>query len=745
MSRDDHLLTRTERIAGRRHYLWFGVFNAASFNLLTSNLITLYLLRLEASRTVVGLVASFGFASFLVSLLGRNLVPRFGLIRLFSGAWFLRNLSMVPAVAAPVIASRFGLSAAVVAVVVAAMGFQFFRGLGLVANSPVTGVLSDGPDRGAYLGSLQIRIALSSAVTGLGIVFFVDPEASLGRYALLVGAGILFGMVAAIFLALLPEPPGHKGVANRGSIADAIFEALREAQFRRFFAAFTVFAVATGIYRSFLVVTAKQVYGYSDREAYLLSVIGFLGTLAMGLLSRLLTDRIGAKPMTLVFLALIGVGTLPLVVLPQLAGVPGVVLLGGLFFLVMLGVTGAETTTQAYFLAMVPPGRRLELGLFFFLALGIGGTVGSAFGGALLDLLIFASGLEVAPAFRLFYLAALALLMVSFLLYNRLERMGAYSFRGALAVLFSLRELRAINLVNRLDESESIGAGRKAIKRLGSTESTIATSQILKALDSPSFVIRNEAMYALAGVRWTEEVETALIEELRRNEFTTAQQAARLLGKRGSRRAVEPLRAALDSHDYLLQAKAAVALARLGDTESLDRVGEIIHTSTNPLVVIHAAAALRLYEDPRGLRRLLHGLTRREIDPYVADEIIIDAATILGIGSWFYRLYARFTRSPEEGRDEVAALLAEGNREIMDALVSAAKGELIEEGATQSGASRRSQARSLLIEEIRSLASEAPEPLARGMEGLAYEEVVYPGRLLILLLAAHSVENIPIE
>ncbi|MFW5812507.1 MAG: molybdopterin-binding protein [Alkalispirochaetaceae bacterium] len=256
-----------------------------------------------------------------------------------------------------------------------------------------------------------------------------------------------------------------------------------------------------------------------------------------------------------------------------------------------------------------------------------------------------------------------------------------------------------------------------------------------------------EALAEALGLRLvhSEEVETALIEELRRNEFTTAQQAARLLGKRGSRRAVEPLRAALDSHDYLLQAKAAVALARLGDTESLDRVGEIIHTSTNPLVVIHAAAALRLYEDPRGLRRLLHGLTRREIDPYVADEIIIDAATILGIGSWFYRLYARFTRSPEEGRDEVAALLAEGNREIMDALVSAAKGELIEEGATQSGASRRSQARSLLIEEIRSLASEAPEPLARGMEGLAYEEVVYPGRLLILLLAAHSVENIPIE
>lgn len=737
-------LTRTERLEGRRKFLWFGVFNAASFNLLTGNLITLYLLRLGASRTTVGIIASFGFAAFFVSLLGRRLVPRLGLIRLFSLAWLFRYLLMLPAAAAPLLLSNYGAGSAILAVGLGSLGFHFFRGMGLIANAPVTGVLSDGPDRGAFLSRFQIRIALASTLAGVLIVVSVDPSASLARYALLIGTGVMLGIVASALLATLPEPPGLGVGSKRGNLLGAAKRAVRETQFRRFFAAFTVFAVSNGIYRSFLVVTAKQVYGFSDRTAYLLTVIGFLGTLTMGLMSRLLTDRIGAKPMSLIFVTVIGVGTIPLITLPPLIGAAGFLLMAGLFFLVMLGVTGGETTAQAYFLALTPPKERLELGLFFFVALGSGGTLGSALGGAVLDGLTLGIGMEVEAAFRLFFLGALVLLLFTFLLFARLERMGAYSFRGALGVLFSLRDLRAINLVNRLDETESIGAGRAAIQRLGTTESSIATREILKALDSPSFSIRNEAIYALANVPWDETVEKALIEELSRNEYTTAHAAARMLGKRGSLKTISPLRRALRSADYLLKAKAAVALARLRDRESFKPIGELLLSSPNPLVVIHAAAALRLFEDRRGVRRLFEALTREELDTYVADELIIDAAALLGLGSWFYRLYSRFTRNPQGEQEEVRELLPREGDRLFQALLRVTEGERTQRAYEESNLDKE-EARELLLREINYVAQEGPELLRRALAELPLEKLRYPGRLLLLLLGAQTVKNVTVE
>lgn len=738
------LLTRSERLEGRRKFLWFGVFNAASFNLVTGNLITLYLLRLGASRTTVGIIASFSFAAFFVSLLGRRLVPRFGLIRLFSLAWLFRYLLMLPAAAAPLILLNHGALPAILAVGTGSLGFHFFRGLGLIANAPVTGVLSDGPDRGAFLSRFQIRIAIASTLAGVLIVLCVDPAASLARYAFLIGGGVLLGMVASGLLATLPEPPGLGVGSKNANLMGALKRAISEPQLRRFFAAFTVFAVTNGIYRSFLVVTAKQVYDFSDRTAYLFAVIGFLGTLTMGLMSRLLTDRIGAKPMTLIFVTVIGVGTIPLIMLPPLIGAAGFLLMSALFFLVMLGVTGGETTAQAYFLALTSPRERLELGLFFFIALGTGGTLGSALGGAMLDALTFGLGMEVEGAFRLFFVATLLLLFLTFLLFARLERMGAYSFRGALGVLFSLRDLRAINLVNRLDETESIGAGREAIQRLGTTESSIATREILKALDSPSFSIRNEAIYALANVPWDDSVESALIEELSRNEYTTAHVAARMLGKRGTPKAIAPLRRALRSEDYLLKAKAAVALARLRDRDSFKPIGELLLTSPNPLVVIHAAAALRLYEERRGVRWLFEALTREELDTYVADELIIDAAALLGMGSWFYRLYSRFTRNPREESEEVLELLPGNGEATLEALLGVTVGEREQQG-TGAAEKKEREDRELLLEEIRRLAENGPELLRRALEGIDLEKLRYPGRLLLLLLGAQTVKNITIE
>ena len=70
--------------------------------------------------------------------------------------------------------------------------------------------------------------------------------------------------------------------------------------------------------------------------------------------------------------------------------------------------------------------------------------------------------------------------------------------------------------------------------------------------------------------------EELLIDEVRRHRFTTAHLAAELLGLAGVERAIPGLRDALDSTDYMVSAKTAIALAQLDDRESIRQIESLL-------------------------------------------------------------------------------------------------------------------------------------------------------------------------
>jgi hypothetical protein len=654
----DASYTAAEKRAGRRVFTVFGIFNAFSFMLLSGNIITLYLLRLGARSSFIGLVSSLTYISFFFMLIGKRSSRRTDVVKLFGYSWLFRYLSILPLLATPFLAAAGYRAIALVLVFLGLLGFNAFRGIGIVGQSPLMGELSSGPDRGAFIGRFQVVAHIASILTSLAIAALLLEDAPLARYAAFIGAGIASGLIGTMLILRLPTP---RGVTEGGSesLLPAVKRYLERRNFRVFFLVFGMFSLIMGAIRPFIIVYAKQVFGQSDSQAILLAAIGSLGGIATALIARQVIDRIGAKPLFMLFSAVAAVVLVPSLLSPPFVGLAAFALLGFIFFAFHLGSFGAENAAQNYFYALLTPADQLNLGILYFLTLGLGGSVGSFVGGLAIDALSAVPGADPAFVFRWFFLVLLVLLALCTLAVSRLQRLGAYSFRGALGVILSLRDLRAINLLNRLDKTTSISGEQKVIQELAGSKSGISVDTLLAKLDSPSFTIRREALYALQELPSDPRIEEALCRQITEQPFTTAPIAARIVGYRGYSRAIEALRWALGVDDYLLVGESMIALARLGDYESIDAIERIVKTTANPHLLIYGAGALKLFKRTSSVAVLLGVLRRDDVPVYLRDEIIFALSEIFSIQEWMYPMYTEFLKHRHDG---VSLLAAESHR-----------------------------------------------------------------------------------
>ncbi len=651
---DPHLptfqLSQAERLRARRLFNIFSVFNTFSYLLLSGNILSLYLLRLGASSTLIGIISSFAYISFFFMLPGRIIVRKVGVSRLFAYCWTARYLAAIPLVFSPFFILRGQGRVGFSLVVMGALGFQVMRGVGLVSNSPIMGDLSEGKDRGDYLSRIQIITHTVSIVTGLLMAVLLGAgQASLLRYSLLILLGILLGLTGCVFLFKLPVPLGG-GFPMEEGVFSSIKRALKDSSFLRFIKVFALVMVVAGITRPFLVLYSADVYQVSDSTNMYLTVVGSLGALTMGVVAQLLLDRVGPKPMLIFFTFVFLVSMLPIVVSVSFHGWGEYVYLAILFFFFHFGTLGQENASQTYFYGVVRPQDQMDLGILYYLIFGLGGTIGSALGGAILDG-IHSFGLGDAASYRIFFGGAMFLTFVALLWMSRLAPIGSVGVRNALTIMFSARDLRAILLLNKLDRTTSIEAERRVIREISETPSSVSLEGLLQRLKSPSFIIRREALQALETHEPDDRVVEALLQELKTGEFTTAYLAARILGKYRIHRGIPLLRVVLHSEDYLLAAESMVALARLQDAQSKGRIEAFLRVVKNPFLIIHGAEAVKIYQDPSSINLLLELAERPELTDSVRNHVILGIAGLLGMEDWFYPIFTIFLDEPIKGVD----------------------------------------------------------------------------------------------
>ncbi|MCL2382557.1 MAG: MFS transporter [Treponema sp.] len=624
-------------------YNVFTAFNAVSWQFLVGNIITLFALRLGANSTYIGLLSAVLYVSFFFLPLGRLLTRRFSVVKIFSVAWVGRSIGMVPVLFAPFAFAAGDAETALFLVLLGVSLFHVIRGVGLIGNNPILSYLSTGPDRGSYMTQIQIINSAVGMFAGFAIALLLGRDPPLFLYAIIVAAGIGCGIFSGLLMRKVPGPE-MEDTAKHEKITKLIRGAMAQPSMRNFIYILLLVALASGVSRTFIVVYTREVFNQSDGMVSLYAVFGGLGVLMAGLVIKFLVDKIGAKPIFSLYVIIGLVSMVPVIFFPLLTidNYPTVILfLAFLFFVMNFGWLGTEGVMQTYFLGMIPADKMMDMGILYFLGFGIAGAGGALLGGVFLDAVTAISGSQVV-SFKILYLVLVVITVKILFLMRRLIPLGALPFKGALEVMFSIRELRAISLLDRLDKTSDSGEEAAILVELRGAPSKLAVKGLLTRAKSPRLSVRMESIQAIDAMEALDaDTEKALMDDIVSNPYTTAYMSARTLGNHGVFQAIPLLRELSESGDYMLAGEAIIALAKLGDDVFRPRMQEIIVETQNPRLQIMGAEALGIYGSPDSLPVLLDIKLKANPPPHLREGIVLAMSNILDIQNKFYPLLVR--------------------------------------------------------------------------------------------------------
>ncbi|MDR0322956.1 MAG: MFS transporter [Treponema sp.] len=625
-------------------YNSFNIFNAISWNLLVGVIITLFALRLGATPTYIGLLSSSFYLALFLLPLGKLLTRRFSIIGIFSVTWIIRSICMIFAVAAPFFEYAGYRNTALSLIMLGVFLFHTFRGVGMIGNNPVLSLLASGPDRGSYMTQIQIVGGAIGMFASFLIAMILGMDPPVFIFSILLGAGIITGVISGSVIRKVPEPQSEEE-SQKVSLVAIFKDAFSQDALRHFMIILFLVVLVSGVTRTFAVVFAREALGHNDGLISLYAVFGGLGHLMVGFSVKFFVDRLGAKPLFLVCVIIGLVSIFSVVFFPSSAvlNVTGAILfMVFLFFMLNFGFLGSEGIAQTYFLALIPSDKMLDLGIVYFFVFGAAGAAGSFLSGLFLDLL-YTLGVTPFISFRILFIVLGVLTVIALAMQKRMKSLGSLPLKGALEVIFSFRDLRAISLLDKLNKTEDSHEEQLLLGALHDTPSSLAIDGLLERARSPRLATRLEAIRALEKLhRLSAKAEKALTEDMINNQFTTAYISARTLGNHGCTDAVSLLREFAASNDYMLAGEAMIALAKMKDEEFRPEIEKIILNTNNPRVKIMGCEALGIYRCADSLSVLLEILCKAEPHLYLRDEAVLAIAAILGTQQKFYSVLVRY-------------------------------------------------------------------------------------------------------
>jgi hypothetical protein len=226
---------------------------------------------------------------------------------------------------------------------------------------------------------------------------------------------------------------------------------------------------------------------------------------------------------------------------------------------------------------------------------------------------------------------------------RHLVPLGALPMTDALGVLFSIRDLRAFSLLDRLEKSKNAGEEKALLNELQETPSRFASRGLLSKLKSPQFSVRVEALNAISALKTLDDdTESALMRDIVTNPYTTAYLSAKILGVRRISEMLPLFRELLESDDYMLAGEAMLALSRYPDWPSRSVIEDITARTKNPRLKITGIASLGNFASVQSLPALFDIFLEDSNLPHIRDEAALAMASILDIPDRYYKLLTRF-------------------------------------------------------------------------------------------------------
>ncbi len=652
-------LSKYQIARGRKLYGIFTAFNSISFTLVTGNVLSIYALYLDASALVIGLINAFNFLSFFAIPLGRFLTKKHSIIKVYARAWLARILCVTLMLAIPFLVASGVPEMGIFCILVSNFGFNFFRGIGTIANNPVISDLAPGRDRGSFLVFLSLTWNTSALLATLALAFFLQFGDSLFILNASVAIGIVSGIISSLILFRMPSSDTERKT-EATNFTKSFLTAMHDRSFRLFMMAFMIIGFGVGMARPFIIVYAREVYAQPDSFVTFITFFSSLGALCMGLVTRLFIDKIGAKPMYLLFSALTIASLIPAVFSPSINNnIIGFIFLCLIAFVSNLGFSGEENAGQTYFFGLIPKEAVLDLSIVYFLVSGMAGASGSLVAGVILDA-FSQSGLSMTSSYRVFFAIQIIIIGISFIIQMKLKALDSYSLKEALPMFFSMRDIRGLSLLYKLDRSKTVREKTELLTELRLSNTSAATTNLLEHLSSPSFAVRSEAIAGMESLpKLNAQTTDILIQELERGKFTTAYRASRILGNFKIQRAVPELLKCIHSDDYILAGEAMIALAKIADEGAQTKISEVLETTKNTYVTLWGVRAMEMYANATSVP-VLQNVLRLNIDnKSIENEVILAFSSIMGVDKVFFPAFSQYAENPETAEDILQTLFDE--------------------------------------------------------------------------------------
>lgn len=646
-------LSQSQLLKARETYAFFTATNSFAFSTVTGNVLTMYALFLGANSSMVGLITAFTFLAYFTLPLGKILCRYFSVMKVYFFAWVTRTMAIMVMIPIPFFYAQGNKSIGIFFIMLSSLLFNVARGVGMIANNPVLNDLAPGKDRGSFIVRIALINNLWAFIATLAITLFLLIMPQIVAFNVSVVVAIVMSILACISLFKMPDfgkPVKSSDGKRQATFIKNFVDAFSNPNFILFVVAFSLISFSIGMAKPFIIVYCRDVYTLSDKMVSVISLFATLGSLLMGFATRIFIDKIGAKPVYVMFAILSAISLIPPILSIQFKFfVPCMVFLCAFSLFAFFGFSGQENAGQTYFFSLVKSTALLDLSIVYYVIWGITGSVGSVFGGVLIDGFL-QSNFSPAGSYRLFFSVLAIFIIISVLIILRLKRLNSFALSTALPLFFSPKDIKAFNLLYRLDRTGDADEQEKLLGQLAEANTAAADEEILQLLRSPQCSVRLRALETLQTIpELSEMLVEMLISELKTGKYTSAASAAAILGKFKVKSAVNALRECVDSDDYMLAAESILSLARIGDDKSQMDCAEIATKTKNPHILLWTVRAMRIYGNLASIPVLQDLLrTDREIDS-VENEIILALAKILGIHKVFYKPFSDFCENPQRG------------------------------------------------------------------------------------------------
>jgi cell division septum initiation protein DivIVA len=240
--------------------------------------------------------------------------------------------------------------------------------------------------------------------------------------------------------------------------------------------------------------------------------------------------------------------------------------------------------------------------------------------------------------YQMLFLIGFLLRLLMFPFSLRLDDIGGGTTALVVRRLMDTNPFRVIRNVHVLSDSPAEAERVSAVQELASARSSIATSELVQALDDPSREVRQEAAFALARIGDHEAVEP-LIRCLRSTDSGIQLPAAYALGKLRHPRAVPALLDVLRLP--ALAEPAASALGEIGDRSATGPLLNLLRDShAEEAARASAANALSRIGETSALPDMLAAM-QQTASPLVRQELALAIGNLFGRAGQFYHLLAR--------------------------------------------------------------------------------------------------------